>query len=785
LEQRRRWSWRIGLGAIALLLIAASGFMIWVFDGSLPVLDGKHVLAGLQDPVDISRDQDGVPVLRGGSRVDLARALGFLHGQERYFQMDLLRRAGAGELSALLGSVTIDIDKIRRRHRFRARAEAILAAMAPDQRALLDAYAAGVNDGLAELDRPPFEYALLRQAPLPWQALDSLLVAYALYFELEENDGWTEERRALVSQALGPSLADFLYPPGNAGEAPLDGIMLPDPPLPMRPADVNPPGSSAPPALPAPAKGSNAFAVAGSLTTTGAAIVANDEHLALRMPNIWYRARLIENSAMPLDVTGTTLPGIPFVIAGSNTHIAWGFTNSYIVTGDAIPLDAAPGDSAEYLTPEGPKKLQSVVDQICAAGAPCQDFPIEETVWGPVVGRDAGGRRIVWHWLAHDPDAVGLAADAELERAGSVREALDIAHRLALPDQNFIVGDAAGHIAWSIAGLVPRRIGLEDGQPHSWADGTSGWQGYLAPAEVPEIVDPPSGRIWSANNRMVGGAALAKLGDGGYDGGDRARQIRDDLMAKNHFTEADLLAIQLDDRAPALTPWRKLLLAALGAKPAAAEPALAAMMPYVANWGGKAEPDSVGYRLVRGFQSLAESMVYAGLAPPAPPGRAMIPSAGMSVAARLLTERPADLVPRPYRSWDDFTLAVLKRLRAAVDDSAGGELGRFTWGQRNHLGIHHPLSPAVPLLGRLTDPPDVPIAGDDMMPRVVTPGFGASERFVVSPGHEADGIFEMPGGQASDPISPYYLAGHDDWVLGKPAPFLPGARRWRLVLEPG
>jgi penicillin G amidase len=808
LAQRRRWWWRVGLGSVAVLLISAAGFIYWVFAGSLPTLDGKRVLAGLQDDVEISRDIAGVPVLRGRNRVDLARTLGFLHGQERYFQMDLLRRAGAGELSALLGRATLDIDKIRRRHRFRVRAEAVLAAMAPDQRALLDAYVAGVNDGLAALDRPPFEYALLRQTPLPWQAVDSLLVAYALYFELEENDGWTEQRRALVHQALGPSLAAFLYPPGNANEAPLDGIMLPDPPLPVRPSDgtraspsapLAPPTPSAPSAspdpsapssLPAPAKGSNAFAVAGSLTATGAAIVANDEHLGLRMPNIWYRARLIENSATPLDITGTTLPGIPFVIAGSNTHIAWGFTNSYISTGDAILLDPAPDNDAGYLTPEGPKPLQTVVDQICVAGAPCQDFPIEETVWGPVVGRDASGRRIVWHWLAHDANAVGLEAQAELERAHSTREALDIAHRLALPDQNFIVGDADGHIAWSVAGLVPRRIGLDDGEPHSWADGASGWQGYLAPEEVPEIVDPPSGRIWSANNRMVGGAALALLGDGGYDEGDRARQIRDDLTAKTHFSEADLLAIQLDDRAVALTPWRKLLQAALGTKPAASEPALAAMLPYVANWGGKAEPDSIGYRLVRGFQSLAVNLVYAGLAPPVeqaapPPGRPMVPSSGTSVALRLLTERPADLVPKPYRSWDDFTLAVLKRLGAAVDDGAGGDLSRFSWGRRNHLGIHHPLSLAVPLLGRLTDPPDVPIAGDDMMPRVVTPGFGASERFVVSPGHEADGIFEMPGGQAGDPLSPYYLAGHEDWVLGKPAPFLPGAERWRLVLEPG
>ena len=142
------------------------------------------------------------------------------------------------------------------------------------------------------------------------------------------------------------------------------------------------------------------------------------------------------------------------------------------------------------------------------------------------------------------------------------------------------------------------------------------------------------------------------------------------------------------------------------------------------------------------------------------------------------------LVPPPYKSWDEVTGAILDQLAAAVQDEDGGDLAKFTWGQLNHTGIHHPLS-AVPLLGGLADAPDVGMEGDGMMPRVVNPGFGASERFVVSPGHEANAIYEMPGGQAGNPISSYYLTGHQDWVEGKPSPFLPGAARWRLTLEPG
>jgi penicillin amidase len=786
-KERRRRVWGIAAAALALMAIAGTAYVYWIFDGSLPTLEGRLRLAGLDGAVTIERDAAGVPTLSGGSRIDLARALGFLHGQERFFQMDLLRRAGAGELSALVGAPALELDKARRRHRFRRRAETILAEMTADQRALLDAYVAGVNDGLSALDHAPFEYSLLRETPAPWQAADSLLVLYALYFDLEESDGWTERRRALIFQALGPALADFLYPRGTPHDAPLDGIMVPEPALPAAPAaaPADPANAEPPEAL----KGSNAFAVAGSLTATGAAIVANDEHLGLRMPNIWYRARLIETDPgdAALDLIGMTLPGLPIVTAGSNTHVAWGFTNAYIVTGDAVLLDPAPTDPNQYLTPQGPMPLQTVTDRICVAHGDCQDLAIEESVWGPVVARGPDGRRIVWHWLAHDAAAVDLSTALALERARTVREALDAAHRLTLPDQNFIVGDADGHIGWTIAGRVPRRVGLADGVPHSWADGTVGWQGEVPPDEIPEIIDPPGGRLWSANNRAVGGDALALLGDGGYDIGDRARQIRDDLLAKDRFAEADLLAIQLDDRAPALAPWQKLLMAALES-PVGSDPKFAAMLPYIRDWGERADPESVGYRLVRGFENLAVTTLYTAYMAPAKfeeDRRALIPSTADWPAERLLTERPADLLPAPYKSWDAVDQAILVQLAMAVQESAGGDLARFTWGRRNHAGIHHPLSGAVPLLGWLADPPDIGMAGDRSMPRVIAPGFGASERFVVSPSHEADALYEMPGGQAGDPLSPYYLIGHQDWVDGRPAPFLPAAAHWRLTLEPG
>jgi penicillin amidase len=540
----------------------------------------------------------------------------------------------------------------------------------------------------------------------------------------------------------------------------------------------------APAAPPPPAHGSNAFAVSGRLTATGAAMVANDMHLSLTVPNIWYRARMrVASAGTPLDLIGVTLPGTPFLTVGSNGRVAWGFTDSYIETGDAVLLDLLPGHPRQYQTPDGPRPIQTTVEKLCPARAACQDLAVDETIWGPVVGRDLSGKPIVWRWVAHDDNAVLTRGLLDLEQARTVREALDAAHQAGLPQQNFLVGDSAGHIAWTIIGQVPRRIGLGDGLPHSWADGTRRWDGYLPPAAIPEIIDPPGGRLWTANARVVGGEALQTLGDGGYAEGMRASRIRDDLAARESFAEPDLLAIETDDRAAVLDEWQRLTLQAIDLH--AADPAVAALRPYVADWGGRAVPGSVGYRIVKTFRKGAILRVMGGLMQPVSKalGRDGFQQARAEwPVERLLTAKPPGLVPPPYTSWDALTTAVLASVTDAVK-SAGG-LPAFTWGAVNHTGIHHPLARFVPLLGLLTDPPDVPEAGDTVIPRVAIPGFGASERLVVSPGHEAAGLFDMPAGQAGNPLSPYYLAGQSAWSAGTATPLQPGPTQFHLTLAP-
>ena len=314
--------------ALALVVTLVAWFLL---RASLPQLDGEIVVAGIDAPARISRDSDGIPVITAVSRKDLAFATGFAHGQDRFFQMDLIRRQAAGELSELVGAAALNADKHYRFHRFRARAQAAYDASTTAERDLMERYAEGVNAGLASLDARPFEYYVLRAEPREWSPVDSLLAVYAMYVQLNDTGADNEICRGLAHRVLPAEVYAWMYPQGTPWDAPIMGEARARAPIPS--ADVlslRGVDDDAPPANEQgryPLEGSNNWAVSGALTASGRALVANDMHLGHAIPNIWYQARL----EIPgrLDLAGVTLPGAPFVISGSNTRVAWGYTNSY------------------------------------------------------------------------------------------------------------------------------------------------------------------------------------------------------------------------------------------------------------------------------------------------------------------------------------------------------------------------------------------------------------------------------------------------------------------------
>lgn len=794
---------RIAAIVVAVLLVLVVGAAWWARSqvaGSLPRLDGEWIVEGVAAPVTIERDGLGIPTIKAANRQDLAFATGFVHAQDRFFQMDLLRRNSAGELCELIGPALLDTDRRVRVHQFRERARRLVKAGDPSEQSLVDAYTKGVNAGLAGLSKRPFEYLLLGVEPAPWQPEDSALVMFSMYLDLQGSDHADESRLGLMHDLLPEQLFDFIAPRGTNWDAPVQGEAFSVPPIPpsdvvdTRTAQYPTKSLSAPGTLPTSDTfhpGSNNWAVAGSHTSDGRALLADDMHLGIRVPHVWYRACFAwptgDDEKTEHKVTGATLPGTPAMVVGSNGHVAWGFTNSEGDWVDVVIVEVDPHDKDSYLTPAGPRKFERHQEVIKVHGQPDETLEVVTTIWGPVIDRDHQNRPRALRWVAHDVEGVNLGL-LKMESLWTLEAALDQANLSGSPAQNFVVADDQGRIAWTIVGRIPRRVGFDGRLPASWADGSRRWDGYLSPAEYPRIINPEQGRIWTANARVVSGDWLQVLGDGGYDLGARAQQIRDDLLATDKATEADMLRVQLDDRAVFLAPWRQLLLDTLSAEAVASNPRRAELRKKVDDWGGRAAPDSVGFRAVRRFRHFLISQLSDVLVSPCKEAQKDFSIAKMDRTEgpvwRLVSEKPEHLLDPRYKSWDELLLSTADLVLADAQKRSS-RLADYTWAQHNTTRIQHPLSLAVPSLARWLDMPAQPLAGDsENMPRIQAPAMGASQRMAVSPGHEDEGYFHMPCGQCGNPLSPHYDDAHQAWATGKATPFLPGKSIHTLLLKP-
>ena len=747
--------WRY-LAPLSLLGVAAgclvAFFVIQVLVGSLPPLEGAFP-AEVTAPVQIHRDALGIATIEGQSRRDVAYGLGFAHAQDRLFQMDLLRRVAAGELSELLGPATLSVDREYRLHRFRARCATAVAELPKAERSLLSAYTAGVEAGRRTLSRPPWEYLLLGVEFAPWRDEDTLLVVASMFLQLQSNQPGMESAHHLLRERLPPALADFLQPRGCSWDAPLEGEALPTPPFPQAadmPREGEAPRAAWREAEEAVTPGSNNWAVAGKRSRHGGALLACDMHLGTRVPNIWYRAVMRWGDR---QLVGATLPGTPALIVGSTGRIAWGFTNSEV-------------DSTDLIVSNEPGTIYP--EEIRIKGQPTLLLEVEETTEGPVWDKDHLGRRRVLRWVAHRPGGINLRL-FELEEVDSVREAIALASHIGIPTQNFIVADRHGAIGWALMGRLPNRVGER-------------WEGWLA--EGPRKLDPEEGILWTANNRTYSGEWLKKLGIGTFDNGARAMQIRDNLRQRPVMDEADLLAIQLDDRAIFLRRWRDLLLSEAKKQPdLLASDTVAA----IEAWRGRAVPESVGYRLVKEFRGrvrLELLSTWCGRAFQAD-RRFNLRQLDRSVEGpiwEVLEQRPDHLRPRRFASWEAFFAHVLATMQKDIRD-----LPQHTLAVQTTPRIRHPLSGALgPLADWMQlDMAPQPMPGDEAaLPRIQGAIHMASQRLGVSPGREAEGYFHMPTGQSGHFLSPFYRAGHDDWATGRMSPLLPGPTRYTLTLTP-
>ena len=792
---------------ISLLVIAtASTWLYSKVDAALPVLDGTKTVFGLKKSAIIERDEQGIVTIKAKNRSDVAVTLGFVHAQERFFQMDLLRRNAAGELASLFGVRALNYDKSIRRHRFRERARAIVGQLPSNQLELIKAYTRGVNQGLKYLNSAPFEYLLLQQEPVQWSEEDSILTIFSMYIDLQYHDGKRERTLGLMKAVLSGDVYAFLDPKGSIWDAAIDGSQFAQSPMPK---EAWPSASSfnindtdkkntglaknienkyQGDYLP----GSNSWAIAGDLSATGSAIIANDMHLGIRVPNTWFRASFeYPDTESPttdkkqIKITGATLPGTPNMVIGSNGNVAWGFTNSYGDYSDVVLLSTN-ADKSQYLTPSGYQDFTIHKQIIAVKGQEAEEITVTETIWGPIIGTNHQGKLLAYRWVAHDKEAINMVA-TELEKAQNVSQAFDIAARSGIPSQNMLIADKDGNIGWTIIGPIPNKKGTLGETPQSWATGKNQWLGYLSPAQYPKLINPEHHRLWTANSRVVGGDMYAKIGNGGYALGARSKQIRNSLFNQETFDEQSLLKIGLDDEAVFLKRWQQFILEDVLTEHVAAENKSFQQVKELLESATelRASTDSVSYRLVRNFRINMRDSVFSEL-------KSTLFNLDKAFSFKsirhqievplwqLINEQPDNFLMLGENSWQEVFIKALEDTLA--DMTLNQNLVEATWGQQNHSAIKHPLSNAVPLLDYWLDMPSKALAGDSYMPRVQGKSFGASERMIVSPSHEETGIFHMPTSQSGHPWSPYYGKGHSDWENGIASPFLPGKTRYKLTL---
>ncbi len=527
---------RVAVG-VGLVLVVAAGVAVALVWQTIPGEKPLRALRGLSAPVDVVFDTDGVPRLRAGSEIDAAAALGYLHARDRLFQMDMTRRAAAGERAEVVGTAGLPSDRLMRTLGVRQSAEADLAGLDTETRAVLEAYAAGVNawiDGHGRFSGP--EYLALG-APRPWAAVDCLLWGKMMGLYLSGN--WRAElaRAGLLARLPAP-VVEGLWPndSGGAGrpEARLDPALGDTA---TRLAALLP---TFPDPFTLPASASNAWAVDASHSATGAPLLAGDPHLGFAMPGTWYLARI----ELPDRVlAGATAPGLPFLVLGHNGRIAWTFTTTGADTQDLF-VEVPQGDG--YATPDGPKPFSTRRETILVRGGGREELTVRITRHGPLVSDllAPGGALLalsVASLAPGDTAATGLRA---LNRASDLEAAGQAAALISAPVQNLLVADAK-RIGLFVTGRVPVRKGGDGSRPARGDDGSQDWTGFAGGDALPRVVDPASGRLVNANERVAPADFPVFLGRDWFADW-RARRIRALLARSDRHTVESFAAMQVD-----------------------------------------------------------------------------------------------------------------------------------------------------------------------------------------------------------------------------------------------
>ena len=756
----------LSIAALASLVLALAGSVEAVFHATTTATTTtKARIESLAAPVAVDFDGIGVPTIRATSLEDLARAQGWVHARDRFLQMDLARRQAAGELGEIFPPAR-EMDRLVRPLGMRAVAGRALASMKPEHRALLERYAEGVNGFLALSQ--PLEYRMLRQGPAKWLPEDTLLVQLGMGRYLDAS-AESERARVPLFERLPAAAAAYFASSAGVLSMSVDGSPLPPaPPVPgpdlidIRPRIAPPSPAAASPTADRATPGSNAFAVAGSRTKDGRAILGNDMHLALTAPGLWYRIAL---EWPGFRLVGISLPGVPLIVQGTNGAVAWGFTNLTADLSDLVLVETDPADSARYLVPGGSEPF--AIETITIGRPPRTDtIECRSTRFGPIVADLGGGRLAALRSPMLAPGGLDCGL-FDLCFAQSIEDALRTARAWNGPAQNVLVAGVDGRIGWTISGALPKRT-RPSVVPTPWS-AVDAAPGLLAAEDKPIVLDPPSGILTSANQLAIApNGPLAGVLGVDEASGDRAHRLRALLEARRDWTESDLHEVQLDTHSARLVRWRDAILALVA--PDVGDGIMPLAQRELRNWDGKVDTSQAASELIDFFRRALRAEIAAAI------GGDCVNAIEDEAILRAIESRAAHLAPDSKGDWTAVAIRLLAGAAEAsrvLDVNGTGAVRFRSRGEANIAAIRHPVSEALGPVAKVAEMPRTPLPGHPTVIRVQTPSFGASQRSVVSPAHLADAILVTPCGQGSMPASVHFRDCHPFWEQGRPYPLVP------------
>ena len=761
----------------------------WKLHISLPQLDGSAAVPELKQEVQIDRDSWGIPRIHAKSLDDLLVAQGYVMAQDRLWQMDLLRRAAAGELSEIFGEVTLSSDRESRTLGLRNAAERSLAVMPAENRALLEGYARGVNRYIEERrGRLPGEFLVLDYQPRAWTPVDSLLISAYMYKEL--TNFWKDEiRRASVTERAGAEFAGDLYSFESSWDRPPVGASdgVPDSPAPKEagaaassgraliPA-LLPAGHASLPAAPATlwrtadgilghfanevraAAGSNNWVVDGTHTYSGKPMLANDTHLPLDVPSIWY---LIHLTAPGWNVKGFALPGVPLVVIGHNDRIAWGVTNTGADVQDLYIETFNPAAPNEYRVNGRWVAAEVRQERIHVHQQADELLEVVVTRHGPIVRRN-GALAYALRWTATETGGLDTTFPL-LGRAQNWDEFRKTLKNLWGPAQNFVYADVDGNIGFIAAARIPIRRKPTGGVPVPGDTDDYEWTGYIPFDELPQVYNPPGGLIATANGRIAGPKYRHFLTDN-WMAPYRTGRLYELLARRKNLRPADCITIQTDVLSPPHRQIADQLLDARG-RVRAVDPRTRHLLGLLPYWNDRAAVDSSAMSFL---EFTRRALLWHLLRPHLGAGVGLYQWQRSSVfLENVLRDHPARWLPPEFHSYDELLISsadlAVQQMELA---SRRIDPKEWDWSTFSKIKIFHPLGQRGLARRHLSIGP-LPISGSLFSIKQVAPTFAPSMRFVADLSNFDNSLMNIAVGESGQYLSEYYEDQFPAWYEGR------------------